>query len=167
MYNYVDELPHCQLLIYHVATQLAAHYTQNPMQKSQKTIIAISLLATFAYGGWAILVNYDHGTLAWIKAAAAQGTSSFLMTFFLTNIAHNCCHKYNYGTKGIWVGFLSSFVIMLSAPYIAHSISQTPNKWTTMAPGLIWGSIYIIGYLVTIDKKYRTTLNDSDKADNS
>jgi len=127
------------------------------MQKSQKTILKISFLAAFGYGSWAVFVNYDHGMMAWMKAGLAQATSSFLMTFFLTNIAHNCCEKCGYGKKGIFLGFLSSFVVMVAAPYTAHSLSGTPRIWASMAPGLIWGSIYIIGYLVTVDRKFRMT----------
>ena len=133
------------------------------MQKSQKTIAAISLLAAFGYGGWAIFVNYEYGTMAWVKAAVAQGTSSFLMTFFLTNIAHGVCHRAGYGKKGIILGYSSCLVVMVTAPYTAHTLSGTPRIWASMAPGLIWGSIYIIGYLVTIDRKQRTTSSNKDE----
>ena len=126
------------------------------MQTPQKTIIKISLLAALGYGSWAVFVNYDYGMMTWMKAGLAQGSTSFMMTFFLTNLAYMSCHKAGYGKKGIGTGYLASIIAMVVIPYTAHSIAGTPRIWASMAPGLIWGSVYIIGYLVTLNKKYRT-----------
>lgn len=149
------------------ASQNPTHYKLHSMQKSQKTILKISFLAAFAYGSWAVFVNYDHGMMVWMKAGLAQASSSFLMTFFITNIAHGVCHKMGYGKKGISLGYFSTIIVMVAVPYTTHTISGTPRIWASMAPGLIWGSIYITSYLVTIDRKQRIDANERDKAGNS
>jgi hypothetical protein len=116
--------------------------------------IITALAAGLGYGGWAIYANYEHGIHAWMMAGAVQAIYAFISTLSITHIARKVFIKYDCGVRGVMAGFIASFIVMLAIPLLVHSFFGTPNIWQTILPGLIWGSIYLIGFLLTLDKKY-------------
>ena len=116
--------------------------------------IITALAAGLGYGGWAIYANYEHGIHAWMMAGAVQAIYAFISTLSITHIARKVFIKYDCGVRGVMAGFIASFIVMLAIPLSVHSFFGTPNIWQTILPGLIWGSIYLIGFLLTLDKKY-------------
>lgn len=112
--------------------------------------ILTALAAGGGYGGWAIYANYDHGTHAWLMAGTIQAIYAFISTLSITHVARKTFNKYNCGVKGMIAGFLMSFIVMLALPLSVHNFFGTPNIGQTILPGLIWGSIYLIGFLVTL-----------------
>jgi len=115
--------------------------------------ILTALAAALGYGGWAVYANYDHGIHASVVAGLIQGIYAFLSTFSITHVARKVYLKHNCKMRGIIVGFLMSFIIMLAIPLTVHSIFGTPNMWKTIMPGLIWGSIYLAGFLILTEHK--------------
>lgn len=104
------------------------------------------------YGGWAVFANYEHGPHAWAMAGAIQATYAFISTFFITTVAQRTYIKYNCGVRGVFAGFITSFIVMLAIPVTVHCIAGTPDILQTILPGLIWGSIYLMGFLITLNK---------------
>lgn len=117
------------------------------------TTLLTALAAAFGYGGWAVYANHEYGLHVSIMAGIVQGTYAFFSTFSITHVAHKVYLKYHCKIRGIIAGFLMSFIIMLAIPLTVHSILGTPNLWKTITPGLIWGSIYLAGFLIFTERK--------------
>ena len=109
-----------------------------------------ALAAGIVYGGWAVYANYDHPPHTWIMAGIIQATYAFISTLSITHVARKTFEKHDCGIKGIMAGFMMSFIVMLAIPLSVHSFFETPNIWKTMLPGLIWGSIYLLSFLITL-----------------
>jgi len=126
------------------------------MKISANTITFLTALAAaIGYGGWAVFANFEHGMHAWMMAGVIQGAYAFVSTLSITHIARWVFLKCNCAIKGIITGFIASFIVMLALPLGVHSIAGTPDLWQTILPGLIWGSIYLMGFLVSLDFKLR------------
>jgi len=124
-----------------------------------------ALAAAIGYGGWAIYANYEHGTQAAVMAGGIQGTYAFFSTLSITHVARWVFLKYNCAIRGTLAGFTASFIVMLALPLIVHNLAGTQNIWQTILPGLIWGSIYLISFLIMLDIKLRvpsTKKNSND-----
>lgn len=130
--------------------------------KGKNTIFLTALLAAAVYGGWAAFANYDHGLSAALMAGGIQGVYAFISTLSITHVARWAFLKYKCGWHGITAGFLMSFLVMLAIPLVVHSFFMTPNIWLTIAPGLVWGSIYLLGFLISLDFKLRILPNKGD-----
>lgn len=118
-------------------------------------IFFTSLSAAIGYGLWAIFANFEHGAHAWAMAGAVQAIYAFVATMSVSKVAHWIFLKYECGIKGVTMGFLASFVVMLSIPLAVHNFAGTPDVLETILPGLIIGSIYLISYLIGLDWKLR------------
>lgn len=114
-----------------------------------------ALAAAIGYGGWAIYANFEYGIHAWAMAGGVQGTYAFFSTLSITHVARKVYVKYGCKIRGILSGFFMSFIIMLAIPLSVHNIAGTPNIGQTILPGLIWGSIYLIGFLISLELKNR------------
>jgi len=110
-----------------------------------------ALAAGIGYGGWAVYANYEHGVHAWAMAGAIQAIYAFISTLSITHVARKTFMKYSCGIKGVCAGFSMSFLVMLALPLLVHNFFGTPNIWATILPGLIWGSIYLIGFLISLN----------------
>ena len=124
-------------------------------QENQNHFIAgmTALAAGVGYGSWAIYANFEHSTHKWVMAGTIQGVYAFLSTLFITHIAHWVFLKYHCGIRGVLAGFLASFVVMVTIPLSVHNLLHTPDIWQTITPGLIWGSIYLLGFLFSLNVK--------------
>lgn len=119
----------------------------------QKTIIFLSaILAAIIYGGWAAYANYSHGFNASVMASAVQAIYAFTSTFIVGRIAEKVYVRFGCGFKGITVGFIIAFLVMLIIPIAVHLLAGTPEIIMTILPGLIWGALYIIGFLSLIER---------------
>ena len=127
--------------------------------KSHWTIFSTAVLAAVVYGGWAVYANYGPDQHVWLMAGGIQGTYAFISTLSITHVARWAFLKYKCGWHGIKAGFLMSFIVMLALPLAVHSYFGTPNIWLTIAPGLAWGSVYLLGFLISLDFKLRILPN--------
>ena len=126
------------------------------MKKNQNKFALLSALAAgIGYGAWAIFANYEHGTNAWAMAGTVQALYAFASTLLITHVAQWAFLKCKGGRTGIAAGLTVSFIIMLATPLAIHKIAGTPNIWQTILPGLIWGSIYLMSYLIALNIKHK------------
>ena len=126
------------------------------MKLSVKTITFLTAIAAaLGYGGWAVFVNFEHGMHSWLMAGIVQGAYAFVSTLSITHIARWVFLKCKCAFKGITTGFIVSFIVMVAIPLVVHHFAGTPDVWQTILPGLIWGSIYLMGFLVSLDFKLR------------
>lgn len=108
--------------------------------------------ALLIYGGWAVYANFEHGLHAGVTAGIVQGVYAFISTLTITLIAKAVYQKCGCGVRGICLGFCTSFIIMITIPLSVHTAFGTPDIWQTILPGLIWGSIYLLGVLVVFER---------------
>ncbi|MGH1376828.1 MAG: hypothetical protein ACRBCK_10835 [Alphaproteobacteria bacterium] len=132
-------------------------------QKSKRSTLIIALAAALGYGSWAVFANFEHGTHAWLMAGIVQAVYAFISTLSITHVARWTFIRYKCGIKGIITGFGMSFVVMLAIPLSVHNFFGTPDIWQTILPGLIWGSIYLLGFLITLDMSHRTSTTPTPK----
>lgn len=126
------------------------------MPLSAKTLTLLTALAAaLGYGGWAIFANFEHGIKPGVIAGLVQGVYAFISTLSITHIARWVFLKFNCAWRGITVGFIASFIVMIALPLSVHNLAGTPDIWQTILPGLIWGSIYLIGFLISLDVVHR------------
>lgn len=118
-----------------------------PKAHTELTPYINATAAMVIYGGWAVFANFEHGRAAWLTAGVIQGFYAFASTLTVTVIAKKAFFKFGCGTKGLLLGFLTSFFIMLLFPLTIHTVAGTPDIIETITPGLIWGSGYLAIYL--------------------
>lgn len=118
--------------------------------------LMIPLLAGIIYGSWAAYSNSEYGFAIGLRTGIAQGSYAFFSTWIVTEAAKRIYFKFSEDSnkrKGIIAGFMASFGLMLSIPLIIHTLIETPDMWQSMAPGLIWGSVYIALYLSRLNQQ--------------
>ena len=120
-----------------------------------------ALAAMFVYGGWAAYANFEYGRDVWLVSATVQGVYAFISTLTVTVCAQWVYMKCGRGARGIVVGFGISFILMLSIPVGVHSLVGTPNIVQTILPGLIWGALYLLGYLALQEKAFRQSKDET------
>lgn len=124
-------------------------------EKRGRAIFFTALAAGLGYGAWAFYANFGHGFSMAFMAATVQAVYAFISTLSITHVARFVFLHYKCGYRGIFAGFSLSFLVMLAIPLIVHNFFGTPNIWETILPGLIWGSIYLMGFLISLDVKLR------------
>jgi len=117
--------------------------------------MSTAILAAVVYGAWAGFANSEHGFSIWVKAALVQAIYAFASTLSITHIAQFVFLKFKCGFSGIVTGFLASFIVMIATPLLVHNAVGTPDIWEAILPGMIWGSIYLAGFLISLDVKMR------------
>ncbi len=125
------------------------------IKKINYSALFTALAAAIAYGGWAVYANYEHGLHSWVMAGIVQGVYAFFSTFFVTYVARLVFFKCKCAMRGILAGFATSFLVMLAIPMGVHCLAGTPDIVQTILPGLIWGSIYLLGFLITLNISQR------------
>jgi len=128
------------------------------MAQLTSSTLFTALAAAVGYGGWAVYANYEHGVHAWAMAGSIQAIYAFVSTLSITHVARWTFIKYKCGIRGVLVGFLMSFIVMLAIPLSVHNFFGTPDILQTIFPGLIWGSIYLLGFLATLEIARRKAL---------
>lgn len=123
--------------------------------KKYRTGILNAFAAMIVYGAWAVYANFEHGAHAWQMAGTVQGIYAFISTLTVTVIAQWMYTKCGFGAFGILMGFCASFSVMLAFPLSIHSLVGTPDILQTILPGLVWGSGYLISFLLLKEKKVK------------
>lgn len=124
-------------------------------KKIAYTTLFNALAAALGYGGWAVYANYEHGIHAGLMAGCVQGVYAFFSTLSITQVARTAYVKHQGGLRGMLAGFSLSALVMLTIPLVVHHLAGTPDLLQTILPGLIWGSLYLIGFLISLDMKMR------------
>lgn len=124
-------------------------------KKNNFSTILISLAAAMGYGAWAVYANFEHAFMVFMIAGLIQASYAFLSTLCITHVARWVFLKFKCGLRGVSAGFVLSFLLMFMIPITVHSSVGTPDVWQTILPGLIWGSIYLLSFLITLDFKLR------------
>lgn len=109
--------------------------------------LVAAVLAMLVYGGWAAAVNAEHGLTIALRSGLGQGMYAFVATFVTGFLAIKTFQYFNHKKIGFILGFVFSFIIMISIPYTVHTWLETPNKWEAMSLGLVWGTLYLIWLL--------------------
>lgn len=107
------------------------------------------------YGTWAAWSNNEFGVVTCIKAFAAQGSFAFVATLSLTLIAASLYKKLGQSGFAIAFAFGCCFLISVTVPASIHWLIGTPRILQSMLPGLIWGSAYLMSYLLFLHRSSR------------
>lgn len=125
------------------------------VDKAKYSTILTALAAGIGYGGWAVYANFHHDMQVWLLAGTVQAVYAFFSTLCITHVARWVFLKHQCGIRGGLAGFGMSFLVMLAIPLMVHHTLGTPEIRQTILPGLIWGSIYLIGFLISLDYNMR------------
>lgn len=117
------------------------------------TVLLNATAALLGYGAWAVYANFEHGQEAWLMAGIVQGVYAFISTLSITIVAKRIYATCGRGKMGIFAGFTASFPVMLAIPFSVHSVAGTPDILETILPGLVWGAIYLLGFLILTERK--------------
>lgn len=118
--------------------------------------LANSLCALIGYGSWAAYSNATFGRFVAMKAFCVQGSFAFLATMTLTALAAWLYHSWGRSWQAITCSFIACFSIMATIPTTLHLLIKTPNILLSILPGLICGSLYILGYLFVLHKQLKS-----------
>lgn len=121
-------------------------------------ILLNAFAALIIYGSWAVYANFEHGQHAYIMAGIVQGSYAFISTLTMTSAARWMYKKCGCGRNGIISGFSFGFLVMLAIPITVHYMAGTPDILETMLPGLIWGTAYLLSYLILAEKQRKTVM---------
>lgn len=103
------------------------------------------ILAGLIFGSWAAFVNSEYGTFVLVRTGLGQGIYALFSTWIVT---HTVAEVMNFTTGNSLrtvFGFASGFIVMVSIPMAIHTALGTPEVILAIAPGVLWGSIFIAG----------------------
>ncbi len=119
--------------------------------RSSKARSLLSALAGFiAYGGWAFVANMAHGVEASLKAAATQGSFSFVLTLAMNLIMEwlfQLSHRPRWQAA---ITICSTCLMVYCASWGINYLAGTPEIFMTVLPGWIFSTIYICMYTATL-----------------
>ena len=116
------------------------------------TLVGIPLAAGIVYGSWAAYANIEYGSSTMLSAGLGQGLYAVFSTWIVTAVASRALRTVGPNPFGMTAAFFASFFVMLLIPISVHSWLGTPDMWQAIAPGLIWGSLYIAAFIVRTRK---------------
>ncbi|WP_045859462.1 hypothetical protein [Teredinibacter purpureus] len=109
------------------------------------------------WSAWAAYINADHGSAAQLNAAFAQGSVSFVITFFMTILLETlfslCRHPY----ARVIIPIFGTMGIVIIVTTFAHVIMGTPEIINTMAAPCIAGTVYCSVYVFKLTRQRKTT----------
>ena len=82
---------------------------------------------------------------------SVQASYAFTSTLFLTYIVRQVYLKLGRALWGMVTGFMVGLTIIVSLPWALQSLVGNPNTLATILPGIIWGSIYVVGFLCYLE----------------
>lgn len=112
------------------------------------TFIGIPLAAGVIYGSWAAYANSEYGTSTMLSAGLAQGFYALFSTWIVTATASKVLTQMGPTHIGMALAFIVTFAVMLAIPFSVHTLLKTPDMWQAITPGLVWGSVYIGGFIL-------------------
>lgn len=105
-----------------------------------------ALLGFLAYGGWAFFCNISHGLKMGIQSGLVQGTLSFAITLVFNSLMELLFRKTNHK----WPTIAITCVLFIGTSYWVNVWVGTPEVLWTIAPGAIFGSIYVFTYVTAL-----------------
>jgi len=104
-------------------------------------------LAAAVFGGWAAFVNLGYGGSVAARAGLGQGGYALVATWLVTRTAVSALRLAGGGLRGAALAFPAALSVMIALPLAVHLSLGTPEIAAAMAPGLLWGSGYVIALL--------------------
>ncbi len=116
-----------------------------------------ALLAFTAWGGWAFLVNGNHGLKKQCISGFTQGTASFIITLILVRITAFFYNRISAKIRinRILLPAVSTVLITGSGLVIIHHLAGTPNIFYTIAPSQVIALIFCMITTVKLDSTKR------------
>ena len=117
---------------------------QPACQSSFAFTLKAAISASLVWGGWAFYVNESVLAASGLLAGLTQGVSSFLMTLAMAKIVS--CMSKHISVKGFGILFPAIVTVSASTCFliVAHSLAQTPNALTTIAPATCVAFVFCI-----------------------
>ncbi|RBP51355.1 hypothetical protein [Arenicella xantha] len=114
-----------------------------------------SLVAAFAgflfYGAWAFAINFAYGQASALKAAAVQGSYSFVLTLSMTLVLEAIfkfmSHFFNQRWLIDWTTVLAGCALVFSGSWIVNVMAGTPEIFKTVILGYVVGGFYCAVYV--------------------
>ena len=136
-------------------TQSIHFIKERPIPHYDTSALINAVLAMVIYGTWAAYANAEHGRDIALTAGAVQASYAFASTLSVSVCALWAYQRFGRGGYGILLGFGCSFALMLAIPLFIHTLLGTPELWLTILPGLIWGSMYIVVFLLLKERAHK------------
>ena len=99
--------------------------------------------AALLYGGWGFLVSLDHGLSVALRVLCGQGAFSAAVTLGLATVLEALFHSLHRRTATIGLGLL----LLHGCALLVHTALGTPRPLVAMAPGLVVGTLFVLGYV--------------------
>ena len=109
------------------------------------------ILAALVFGSWAAFVNSEYGTFVLVRTGLGQGIYALFSTWIVTRTVAEVMKLTQGHTLRFFVSFASAFVVMVSIPIVIHAVLGTPKILLAIAPGVLWGSLFIAGCVWTTE----------------
>jgi len=103
------------------------------------------ILAALVFGSWAAFVNSEYGTFVLVRTGLGQGIYALFSTWIVTRTVSEVMRLLRGHSLRFLVSFVSGFIVMVSIPLALHAALGTPKILLAIAPGVLWGSVYIVG----------------------
>ncbi len=119
-----------------------------------RSLMAATAGFTF-YGGWAFLINHDHGLMVALKAGATQGSYSFILTLCLSFFME---WLFQISNQPKWQFSLTLFTtcgLIYTTSWGVNALAGTPEILLTILPGAIISSLYTLSYTLALFKLQR------------
>ena len=103
-------------------------------------LIGAAILGTVVF-----FINYDHGIVWGITAAAKQATYTFLVGGTLTRLCENIASTIKNNRMAIFAAVLIPTTVSLILTYMVHSLKGTPEPLNSTIPTLFmapWGFLW-------------------------
>lgn len=129
--------------------------TERLRSKSFRTFIS-ALTAFFCYGLWAFYVNQSVSIELAVRAAAAQGGYSFMITYGLAHFMEWLFTHLPYSNSAkSSLCFGASATLLLTTSLLVHWLAGTPQPIATIAPSLTISIVYSAAYCAGLSKLAR------------
>jgi hypothetical protein len=104
------------------------------------------------YGGWAFFINYSHGWEDAITAGLTQGSYSFFITLVLALVVEWLFVRLaEVPLRSFWV-FLIGAILLAGTSVSVNLLTGTPEILWTVLPGLMVSLVYMMLYIVALNK---------------
>lgn len=113
------------------------------------------ILAALIYGVWAGWVNAEHGNHIALRVGIIQAVYAFVSTLTVAEAAKWMYRKLSPSLLHLTLTFFATFGVMLGFPLVVHYLAMTPDILEAILPGLLWGSLYILVLLISLDMQAR------------
>lgn len=128
------------------------------LQNAAVRILVPPLMGLLFYGSWAFWVNSEFGQAAAFRAAATQGSYSFVITLLLALVIEWLFVLFKLlPWRQFWVGLLACLLLYASS-WGVNALTGTPNILWTILPGAAVSTVYTVLYILTLSKLEKSAL---------